>query len=203
MLIPNKDSIFYFSVSNNPSKRGSEFYNKLFFKKKKNCIYLPLQIKTILDFKKFIKFLKSDIIKVGGISVSMPLKSIAQKYANVNHHSSLITKNANTLIFKKKKILAYNTDYLAAKKILSKRKFDNFIILTEKEVQLLELFLKNKNPMSKNKILSSVWNYSPDADTHTVETHIYRLRKKIKDTSSCGGPYFGIMPPLKGNKKLN
>ena len=54
-----------------------------------------------MDFKKFIKFLKSDIIKVGGISVSMPLKSIAQKYANVNHHSSLITKNANTLIFKK------------------------------------------------------------------------------------------------------
>ena len=43
----------------------------------------------------------------------------------------------------------------------------------------MELFLKNKNPMSKDKILSLVWNYSSDADTHTVETHIYRLRKKI------------------------
>ena len=61
-------------------------------------------------------------------------------------------------------------------------KLDNFIILTEKEVQLLELFLNNKKPISKDNILSSVWNYSSDADTHTVETHIYRLRKKISNT---------------------
>ena len=60
-------------------------------------------------------------------------------------------------------------------------KLEKFIILTEKEVMLLELFLKNKKPISKNNILSTVWNYSPDADTHTVETHIYRLRKKIVD----------------------
>ena len=57
----------------------------------------------------------------------------------------------------------------------------NFVILTEKEIQLLDLFLKSKKPISKDKILSSVWNYSPDADTHTVETHIYRLRKKINN----------------------
>ena len=60
-------------------------------------------------------------------------------------------------------------------------KSENFIILTEKEIQLLELFLNTKKPISKDKILSTVWNYSTDADTHTVETHIYRLRKKIAD----------------------
>ena len=60
-------------------------------------------------------------------------------------------------------------------------KNNNFIILTEKEVQLLELFLSNSKPISKKEILLSVWNYSKDADTHTVETHIYRLRKKISD----------------------
>ena len=60
----------------------------------------------------------------------------------------------------------------------------NEIILTEKEIQLLELLLNNKKPISKDKILSSVWNYSSDADTHTVETHIYRLRKKINDKFS-------------------
>jgi len=58
---------------------------------------------------------------------------------------------------------------------------NNFIILTEKEIQLLELFVKKKKPISKDIILSTVWNYSTDADTHTVETHIYRLRKKIND----------------------
>ena len=60
-------------------------------------------------------------------------------------------------------------------------KLDDFIILTEKEIQLIELFLNNKKPTSKDNILSSVWNYSTDADTHTVETHIYRLRKKVSD----------------------
>ena len=57
----------------------------------------------------------------------------------------------------------------------------NFVELTEKEIQLLELFLNHKEPLPKNKILSLVWHYSSDADTHTVETHIYRLRKKIAE----------------------
>ena len=67
------------------------------------------------------------------------------------------------------------------KKIIKEQEF---IILTEKEIQLLELFLKNKKPISKEKILSMVWKYSEDADTHTVETHIYRLRKKMNEKFS-------------------
>ena len=72
-------------------------------------------------------------------------------------------------------------NYLLNKNEKKLSKSDDFIILTEKEVQLLELFLRSKKPLSKDAILSSVWNYSIDADTHTVETHIYRLRKKIND----------------------
>ena len=72
-------------------------------------------------------------------------------------------------------------NYLLNKNEKKLSKFNQFITLTEKEVQLLELFLNNKKPISKDNILSSVWNYSLDADTHTVETHIYRLRKKVID----------------------
>ena len=53
------------------------------------------------------------------------------------------------------------------------------IALTEREIQLIELLFNEKKPLSKNIILNKVWKYSNDADTHTVETHIYRLRKKI------------------------
>ena len=81
--------------------------------------------------------------------------------------------NKNSSIEVKSYILDKNE-----KKLVKK---DNFAILTEKEIQLIELFLNSEKPISKKNILSSVWNYSSDADTHTVETHIYRLRKKIKD----------------------
>ena len=71
--------------------------------------------------------------------------------------------------------------YLLNKNEKKLSKLNDYIVLTEKEIQLLELFLNNKKPISKDNILSLVWNYSSDADTHTVETHIYRLRKKISD----------------------
>jgi DNA-binding response OmpR family regulator len=72
-------------------------------------------------------------------------------------------------------------EYLLDKNEKKLIKNNNFIILTEKEIKLLELFLSHAKPISRNEILSTVWNYSSDADTHTVETHIYRLRKKIID----------------------
>ena len=72
-------------------------------------------------------------------------------------------------------------DYLLNKNEKKLSRSNNYIILTEKEVQLLELLVDEKQPISKDSILSSVWNYASDADTHTVETHIYRLRKKIID----------------------
>ena len=58
-------------------------------------------------------------------------------------------------------------------------KDNNYIFVTEREVQLIELLFNEKKSLPKNYILKKIWNYSDNADTHTVETHIYRLRKKI------------------------
>ena len=44
---------------------------------------------------------------------------------------------------------------------------------------MIELLFNEKKPLTKDYILKKIWNYSDKADTHTVETHIYRLRKKI------------------------
>ena len=64
-----------------------------------------------------------------------------------------------------------------------KIKKENLVLqLTEKEINFLVLFSENQNPISRDKILKNVWNYSPKSDTHTVETHIHRLRKKILET---------------------
>ena len=53
--------------------------------------------------------------------------------------------------------------------------------LTEKETNMI-LFLSNsKSPVNIDRLEKEVWNYESKLDTHTVETHIYRLRKKIKD----------------------
>ena len=100
--------------------------------------------------------------------------------------SSLEEFNSTVENVAAKKIFNKNSSIEIKKYLLNKNEkklSKNFIeiILTEKEIQLLELFLNNKKPISKDKILSYVWNYSSDADTHTVETHIYRLRKKVKD----------------------
>ena len=53
--------------------------------------------------------------------------------------------------------------------------------LTEREIDII-LFLKKKGiPQSIISLQNQVWGYSDTLETHTVETHIYRLRKKIKD----------------------
>ena len=53
--------------------------------------------------------------------------------------------------------------------------------LTERELDII-MFLKNhKTPQKIEMLQNQIWKYSSNLETHTVETHVYRLRKKIKD----------------------
>ena len=50
--------------------------------------------------------------------------------------------------------------------------------LTEKEIELI-LFIKSNTYVSLKELQTKVWKHTSELETHTVETHIYRLRKKI------------------------
>ncbi len=57
----------------------------------------------------------------------------------------------------------------------------NKLNLTEREIDIV-VFLKNsEKPISVSELQKDVWGHTSKLETHTVETHIYRLRKKIKD----------------------
>lgn len=62
-------------------------------------------------------------------------------------------------------------------------KSGSVVKLTEKEVSILKYLYKNQNGyVSKNDLQRNVWKYSEDVTTHTIETHIYRLRQKVEQT---------------------
>ena len=61
------------------------------------------------------------------------------------------------------------------------KKNDENLKLTEREIEII-LFLKNsKGPQNIENLQKKVWGHNSDLETHTVETHIYRLRKKISE----------------------
>ena len=53
--------------------------------------------------------------------------------------------------------------------------------LTEKEINTIIYLSKSIKPVSIDELQEKVWSYQSDIETHTVETHIYRLRKKISN----------------------
>ena len=87
---------------------------------------------------------------------------------------ALIAKNE----FKKNSLIQLK-DYIIDKNERKIKKNDLELQLSEKEINFLILFSKSKEPISRNLVLTNVWKYSLESETHTVETHIHRLRKKI------------------------
>ena len=137
---------------------------------------------SLTDNKKKNQISKSHSLKIFVSNKNKKLSIDYDEYLQIPTTLKEINNIVEKIVAKKKfsnnssiEVKGYVMD--KNEKRLSKE--NNFVILTEKEIKLIELLLNSNEPISKNKILSSVWNYSTSADTHTVETHIYRLRKKI------------------------
>ena len=64
-------------------------------------------------------------------------------------------------------------------RVISRNK--NELKLTEREIEIILFLNDKKKPQNINILQKEVWSYASDLETHTVETHIYRLRKKISD----------------------
>ena len=64
-------------------------------------------------------------------------------------------------------------------KFISKN--NTILKLTEKEIEVILYLNEYKTRHNVLDLQKNIWGYSPEMETHTVETHIYRLRKKIND----------------------
>ena len=144
---------------------NEEDFNKTVNLDVRNCLIIQKTSQTILSnniitSKNFLDF--NDFpVSIKKLLESINIKLIKLKF---NHQSKIIIKgyelNLNSKFFSK--------DNLNLK-------------LTEKEIEII-LYLNNtKIEHDVADLQKNIWGYSTNMETHTVETHIYRLRKKIND----------------------
>jgi hypothetical protein len=79
----------------------------------------------------------------------------------------------------KSNIIIKNYELNLNSKLISRDNTD--LKLTEKEIEIILYLIENKKKHSVLDLQKNIWRYSSSMETHTVETHIYRLRKKISD----------------------
>ena len=97
--------------------------------------------------------------------------------------NSLLDKLENIRLMKNrsnKKNLMKHIEYLPNKKILFNLTTEVTLHLTEKENSLLNYLYNNRNlKLSKNDLLTNIWGVKESINTHTLETHMYRLKQKL------------------------
>ena len=74
-----------------------------------------------------------------------------------------------------------------AKKLLQDTSKNRRIRLTDKETAVLEYLYRSDAAVNRQILMHEVWGYNSAVTTHTLETHIYRLRQKIEVGSSASG----------------
>ena len=120
--------------------------------------YLIITKKQIQKTKNFL-LLNNEPIKISKLIEKINIQLLKQKF---NDQSQIIINNY--------KINVNSREIFQDNKKLK---------LTEKEIQTILYLSKSTKPTTSDELQSKVWRYQNDLETHTVETHIYRLRKKF------------------------
>ena len=150
---------------------------------------------TITKFERSEDLIKVDLLDIkNSLIISKPnqklllSKSLEEKNLfliqnfpiSLNKLIELINIQLIKIKFKhKSKIIIKDYELNLNSKLISR---DNVNLkLTEKEIEIILYLIKNKMKHSVLDLQKNIWRYSSSMETHTVETHIYRLRKKISD----------------------
>ena len=129
-----------------------------------------------LEFDKFENYLIVSSIKSVDLKNNFVLENLPIKLDKLIQTININFLKTNFIKKSDVKIGKYKLDLNSRKIIL-----DNLSLsLTEKEVQMI-IFIKSNSNVTIKELQNNVWGYSSNLETHTVETHIYRLRKKMKD----------------------
>ena len=151
--------------------------------------------------KNFFNEIKKNNFPLIFVGESSALKNIlsSELYDQINMPFAILDFKKKVIAaiaineFKKNSLIHLN-DYILDKNERKIKKNNQALKLSEKEISFLILFSENKEPISRSLVLKNVWKYSSESETHTVETHIHRLRKKILEK-------FGDNNFIKNNNK--
>ena len=124
---------------------------------KENCLFISNKKKNVEDQILINKY----PIDINKLTEAINIKFLKKKY---NQQSDIDLGN-------------YKLN-LNSRKIFNQEKSLN---LTERESNILIFLYNSKNPVKISKLQTEVWGHNSKLETHTVETHIYRLRKKISN----------------------
>jgi len=121
----------------------------------------------IISNKKHINIINLFVLNGNPINIFRLVEKINIEFLKLQFNSQSEVKVNNYII-------DLNSREMIAKNIKLK--------LTEKEINTITYLLKSNKAVSIDELQQKVWSYQSNIETHTVETHIYRLRKKIFDT---------------------
>ena len=143
-----------------------EIKTNFFHKLKNNKVFFLIDNKKNIK-REYYKNLEEKKFFLKPVSLNeIDIEIKETQYANeLSFHEKITIKDHMLLPFDKKLVFTRNKES---------------VLLTEKEVSILIELSQSKKAIPKEKLLTEVWGYNSQINTTTVETHIHRLRQKLK-----------------------